>query len=199
MNEQQDLVGRIVGGWELTGVYALSSGLPLTATMQPIGSNPGTANINYAGLTSTYNGAINGGVPTDAAGLGILPGSGSLATLRPNQVLNPSNGYGKVNLKTRLNWFNQTAFTAPAISSFQVGNEQPGAMTGPGYNRLDIGIFRTFKLYRGTSFTLRGEGYNVLNHTNWGSVNTVANSSTFGQVTSTRDPRILQVAGKLNF
>ncbi len=199
MKEQQNLVGRIVGGWELTGVYALSSGLPLTATMQPIGSNPGTANINYAGLTSTYNGAPNGGVPTDAAGLGILPGSGSLATLRPNQVLNPSNGYGKVNLKTRMNWFNQTAFAAPAISTFQVGNEQPGAITGPGYNRLDIGIFRTFKLYRGTSFTLRGEGYNVLNHTNWGSVNTVANSSTFGQVTSTRDPRILQVAGKLNF
>ncbi len=196
MKEQQDLLGRIVGGWEVTGIYAVSTGLPLTATMQLAG--PVTA-INYAGLTSTYNGATNGGVPTDAAGLGIAPGSGSLATLRPNQVLNPSNGYGQVNLKTRQNWFNQTAFTAPSIGSFQVGNERPGAMVGPGYNRLDLGIFRTFRLYRGTSFTLRGEGYNVLNHTNWGSVNTVANSSTFGQVTSTRDPRILQVAGKLNF
>jgi hypothetical protein len=70
---------------------------------------------------------------------------------------------------------------------------------GPGYNRLDVGIFRNFKLYRGVVFTLRGEGFNVLNHTNWGTVGTSATSSSFGQVTATRDPRILQVAGKLNF
>ena len=50
-----------------------------------------------------------------------------------------------------------------------------------------------------TTFTLRGEGFNVMNHTNWGTVGTSATSSTFGQVTATRDPRILQVAGKFNF
>jgi len=191
MKEQQDLMGRIVGGWELTGLYTLNSGLPLTATMA------GGGTVQYQGLTSIYNGQTNGGVANDAAGLGVF--AGSLATLRPNQVLSPSNGYGQVSLKTRLNWFNQTAFTAPAIASFQVGNEKPGAMIGPGFNRLDVGIFRNFKITRGYTFTLRGEGYNVLNHTNWGSVGTVATSSTFGQVTSTRDPRILQVAGKLNF
>jgi hypothetical protein len=48
-------------------------------------------------------------------------------------------------------------------------------------------------------FTLRGEGFNVLNHTSWGSVGTSTGTSTFGTVTATRDPRILQVAGKINF
>lgn len=193
MKDQKDLVGRIVGGWEVSGIYAVNTGLPLNATMSASASTP----INYGGLTSTYNGATNGGVPTDAAGLGIL--GPSLASLRPSVVLNPSNGYGQVNLKTRLHWFNQTAFVAPAISSFQVGNEQRNPMVGPGFNKLDVGIFRTFNIYRGTTFTLRGEGFNVLNHTNWGSVGTSATSSTFGQVTATRDPRILQVAGKINF
>ena len=61
------------------------------------------------------------------------------------------------------------------------------------------GIFRNFNLVHGITFTLRGEGFNVLNHVNWGSVGTSATSSTFGRVTSTRDPRILQVAGKINF
>jgi hypothetical protein len=102
-------------------------------------------------------------------------------------------------LKTRLHWFNQTAFVAPSASSFQVGNERRNAMVGPGFNRLDVGIFRNFKLVHGVVFTLRGEGFNVLNHTNWGSVGTSATSSTFGQITATRDPRILQVAGKINF
>jgi hypothetical protein len=72
-------------------------------------------------------------------------------------------------------------------------------MTGPGFNRLDVGVFRTFKLYREYSFTLRGEAFNVMNHTNWGNPTTTATSSSFGQVLSTRDPRILQVAGKFNF
>jgi hypothetical protein len=166
MKEQKDLMGRIVGGWELSGIYAVNSGLPLTATMSASASTP----INYGGLTSTYNGNTDGGVPTDAAGLGILG-------------------------------FNQTAFVAPSMTSFQVGNERRNAIVGPGFNRLDVGIFRNFKLVHGTTFTLRGEGFNVLNHTNWGSVGTSANSTlgNFGQITATRDPRILQVAGKINF
>ncbi len=64
---------------------------------------------------------------------------------------------------------------------------------------MDFGILRTFSLPHGTSFTLRGEAFNVLNHVNWGSVDTVATDTQFGRVTSTRDPRILQIAGKINF
>jgi hypothetical protein len=191
MKEQKDLVGRIVGGWELSGIYAVNSGLPLTATMSAGGT------VNYGGLTSVYNSQTNGGVASDAAGLGII--GPSLASLRPNLVLDPKNGYGQVNLKTRLHWFNQTAFMAPSLTGFQVGNEKRGVVDGPGFNRLDVGIFRNFALVHGATFTLRGEGFNVLNHTNWGSVGTSATSSTFGQITATRDPRILQVAGKINF
>jgi hypothetical protein len=194
MKEQKDVMGRILGGWELSGIYAGDSGLPLTATMSAGGT------VNYGGLTSTYNGQTNGGVVTDAAGLGII--GPSLASLRPNQVLDPKNGYGQVNLKTNGPagfWFNPTAFVAPSAASFQVGNEKRGVVDGPGFNRFDVGIFRNFNLVHGVTFTLRGEGFNVLNHVNWGSVGTSATSSTFGRVTATRDPRILQVAGKLNF
>jgi hypothetical protein len=189
--EQEGIVGKIAGGWELSGIYAVNSGLPLTATMS------GSSTVQYGGLTSIYSGQTNGGVASDAAGLGIL--GPSAASLRPNMVLNPSAGYGQVQLRKRLHWFNQTAFVAPSPSSFQVGNEQRNPMTGPGYNRLDVGLFRNFKLYRSVTFQLRGEGYNIMNHTNWGTIGTTATSTTFGTVTATRDPRILQVAGKINF
>lgn len=189
--EQQGILGHLAGGWEMSGLYVVNSGLPLTITM-----GAGSL-VNYQGLTSIYNGQSNGGVANDSAGLGII--GPSQASLRPNQVLNPSDGYGQVNLRTRLHWFNQTAFVAPSAASFQVGNEKRGVVSGPGYNRLDVGIFRNFKIYHGAVFTLRGEGFNVMNHTNWGTVGTSTGLSTFGTVTATRDPRILQVAGKINF
>jgi Carboxypeptidase regulatory-like domain/TonB-dependent Receptor Plug Domain/TonB dependent receptor len=194
--EQQGIVGHIAGGWEISGLFALNSGLPLTASL--CSSTTCGQPLNYGGLTSIYNGQTNGGTTNDSAGLGIVNGPTG-ATLRPNEVLNPNSGYGQVQLHKRLHWFNQSAFVAPSPASFQVGNEKRGVVNGPGYNRFDIGIFRNFKVYRNAVFTFRGEGFNVLNHTNWGGVTTTGTSGSFGQVTSTRDPRILQVAGKITF
>ncbi len=196
MRAQKGLVGHVVGGWELSGILAVNSGLPLTATMS------GGSNIQYHGVTSAYNSTlVNGGLANDSAGLGIL--GTSAASLRPTQVLNPNSGYGLVQLHQRLNWFNPTAFIAQPPSALTVGNERRGVIQGPGFSKVDIGVFRNFRLWRESVFTLRGEAYNVLNHTNWLAVNTSATSSTsgaaFGQVTSSRDPRILQVGGKLQF
>ena len=188
---QEGLLGRLLGGWETSGLFTANSGLPLTATM----SSGGT--VNYAGLTSPYNGQTNGGLASDAAGLGIL--GPSAASLRPDMVLNPNSGYGQVQVHTRQHWFNQTAFLAPPPGSFRVGNEKRGVMNGPGFYRVDVGVFRNFRIYRSASFQLRGEAFNLLNHTNWGNPGTSATTSTFGVVTSTRDPRILQVAGKFTF
>ena len=188
MREQQGVAGHILGGWELSGIYSYSTGQPLTATMSAGGV------VNYGGLTSQYNGQTNGGIANDSAGLGII--GASAATLRPSVVSNPNQG-PSVHSHTR--WFNQTAFVAPSPTSYQVGNERPGQIVGPPVSRLDMGIFRDFKLYRGWVFTLRGEGFNVLNSVNWAAIDTSATSTTFGQATSTRTPRVIQVAGKINF
>jgi hypothetical protein len=113
-------------------------------------------------------------------------------------VADPNSGYGAP-IHTSLNWFYRPAFVSPTAASVSVGNEKRGVVNGPGFNRLDIGIFRNFKIHEGLVFQLRGEAFNVANHTNWQTVTTSVTSGTFGQVTATRDPRILQVAGKLTF
>jgi hypothetical protein len=194
---QKGIVGRVIGGWQASGIAAVNSGLPLTVTA--------TANttISYIGATSVFNPSLtNGGLVTDAAGLGII--GASAAGIRPNMVLNPNNGYGQYRLKTRSNWFNRTAFTAPAPGSYSVGNEKRGVIEGPGFSRVDVGLFRNFRIYEGVAFQVRGEAFNVINHTNFQGVCTNASGSgclpySFGQVTSTRDPRLLQVGGKLSF
>ena len=195
--DQKSLVGHVLGGWEMSGIFTSNSGLPLTATMTAGGV------VDYNGNSSIYNPLLsNGGVATDAAGLGII-GSSS-AQLRPTQVLNPNSGYGLQTIHKRQNWFNQTAFIAPSAPSYTVGNERRGVINGPGYNRLDVGVFRSFRLYHESFFQVRGEAFNLLNHPNWSNVCTNATDSgctggTFGQVTSARDPRIMQLGGKVSF
>jgi hypothetical protein len=50
------------------------------------------------------------------------------------------------------------------------------------------------------NFQLRGEAFNLLNHTNLGSPGTSSSSSSaFGVITGARDNRIMQVAGKFTF
>ena len=175
--DQKGLIGRTLGGWETSGIVAINSGLPFTVAM------------------SGGSKLLDQSTATDAAGLGIL--GSSPAGLRPDQISDPNQGSG---LKTRTNWFNTAAFTAPTIASGRVGNAHRGTINGPGYSRIDVGLFRNFKITNGTTIQLRAEAFNVVNHTNWATVATTATStSTFGTITAARDPRIMQFAGKFTF
>ncbi len=196
--EQNGLVGHLVGGWELSGLYTINSGLPLTVTLSSGGGTICyTCQTAIGAVQTSVLGLANGGQINDSAGLGIM-NSPDPASLRPNQVLNPNNGYGQ-KIHTRQNWFYRPAFVAPTAASVSVGNEKRGAITGPGFNRLDLGLFRNFKIREGIVFQLRGEGFNVVNHTNLGAPSVSGASTALGTITTARDNRILQVAGKLTF
>jgi hypothetical protein len=43
------------------------------------------------------------------------------------------------------------------------------------------------------------EGFNILNHPNFTTFTLTQNSSAFGNATAAADPRIFQLAGKINF
>lgn len=120
----------------------------------------------------------------------------SMEAFRPNQISNPQSGTG---LKTKAEWFNTAAFAVPSAGPGLPGNEKRGSVTLPGFNREDLGLFRNFPIFRGSVFQLRGEAFNVLNHTNFNAVTTTYTSTTFGAVTGARENRILQVAGKITF
>ncbi len=195
--DQKGLKGHLIGGWEVSGVYAINSGLPLTV------SASGGSQITYNGVTSVLNNQVNGGTETDNAGLSVLGNTN--AGLRPNQIGDPNQGYG-VNLKhsrayeqASALWFYPGAFAAPAPTSTVPGTAKRGTIVGPGFQRFDVGIFRNFRLYERLNFQFRAEAFNALNHTNVQSIGTAATSGTFGEITGYRDPRILQFAGKFSF
>ena len=198
--EQKGLQGRLLGGWEISTIFATNSGLPLTVT----GSGGSVINYNLpGGATSIYNNATTGGYLTDNAGLGAL--GSTLSGLRPNQVGDPNHApsgiaiHNKTYESSATPWFYTGAFTAPAPTSPTPGTTHRGTVNGPGFYRFDLGIFRNFRIYNRLTFQLRGEAFNATNHTNVQSVGTTSTSSTFGQVTGYRDPRILQFAGRFTF
>ncbi len=196
--DQKNLLGRVVGGWEVSGIFAVNSGLPLTVSA----SQATTTNYNLpAGTTSVFNGRTNTGYVTDNAGLSVF--GNTSAGLRLNQLGDPNNGYGTPIHNKGYNalWFYTGAFAAaPPSQTSQAPTAKRGTIQGPGFNRLDLAIHRNFRIYDRLNFQLRMEAFNALNHTN---VQTIAvasgGGSTFGEVTGYRDARIVQFAGRLTF
>ncbi len=95
--------------------------------------------------------------------------------------------------------FDRAAYATPAKGVF--GNLGRNTQYGFGINNWDVGMNKSFalpKLGEASRVQIRAEWFNFWNHTQFGNpAGTVNVPSSFGYVTSARDPRILQVAGKL--
>jgi len=195
--EQKGLVGRMLGGWELTGIYTANTGLPLTATSSSF--TLGQYNLPN-GMTSIYNNRTNTGYATDNAGLSIL--GNTYAGMRPDQIGDPNSGHGvKIHNKGYHQlWFYGGAFANPnpATNTSAPGDEKRGVINGPGFGKVDLGVYRNFRIYNRLNFQFRAEAFNATNHTNVNSV-TTAEGTYFGEVTGYRDARIMQFAGKFTF
>ncbi len=170
--------GHILGGWKFSGVQTFQTGLPLTATL----SNGGCA----AGTGATCN---------DPTGAGCLLSASPLGC-RPNQIGNPNANAPH----THAQWFNAGAFAVPDATQTTETTERPGAIRGPGFWRTDLSLFKNMHFGERVSGQLRWETFNTFNHTNpICCASTSFTSTLFNQVTSTRDPRIMQLGLKLNF
>ena len=177
LRAQQGFVGHVLGGWEVSGVQTFQTGLPLTATL---------GNGTCFGTGANCN---------DPTGSGCLLGASPLGC-RPNQVGSPNAGAPN----TFTSWFNASAFAAPSATQITETTERPGAIRAPGFWRTDLSLFKNMKFTERLSGQLRVETFNTFNHTNpicCASTNMI--SSLFNRVTSTRDPRIMQLGMKLNF
>jgi hypothetical protein len=132
---------------------------------------------------------IQGGFPLDPA-LGT-PNPG-IAT-RPNYVA----GANIKGPKTKTEWFNTGAFVAPPAGFF--GNAGTGSILGPGTVNFDMAFYKDFKITERNVIQFRSELFNIFNHPNFANVATTLGAGDFGQVTSARDPRIVEFALRYHF
>jgi hypothetical protein len=113
---------------------------------------------------------------------------------RPNQVCNGNNGAPRsIN-----EWFNTACYVVPA-SGF--GNAGRNILEGPGYVNLNLSVGRVFSLERYGSFEFRLEGFNALNHPNFGYPTAVIGSSKPAGIISSinGNQRLVQISGRYSF
>ncbi|MEJ7608686.1 MAG: hypothetical protein WKF37_21055 [Bryobacteraceae bacterium] len=70
---------------------------------------------------------------------------------------------------------------------------------GPGITNFDVSFSKRVAFSERVSLQLRGEFFSLFNHTQFANVGTLVGAGTFGQVTSARDPRIVQFGLRLAF
>jgi len=111
---------------------------------------------------------------------------------RVNQLLPDPYGDKSVN-----NYLNPAAFALPAIGT--LGNTGSYSVRGPGTWQFDVALSRTLQVRETKKVEFRAEAFNVTNSFRMNDPTTVLNSNLFGQVTSAKDPRIMQFALKYVF
>jgi hypothetical protein len=164
-------VDAVLGGWEASAIISLLSGQPL--------------NLRYP----------------DASGIlsdGQADFLGNVA-LRPNYV----GGEIRNNVSTdrHLAYFNRSALATPAVTS-PFGSLGRNVVTGFPLRQTNLVLAKHFKLpviNEGARLSFRGEFYNLLNQTNFLAPDVTVTNANFGRVSSTFDPRFVQLALKLSF
>jgi hypothetical protein len=95
-------------------------------------------------------------------------------------------------------YVNPAAFTVNPLGTF--GNAGHLMLRQPSYFDVDAAISRKFRATERFSVDLRVEAFNVTNHPNFNAPNNSnPTSSTFGQIKTAQDPRIMQGAFKVIF
>jgi hypothetical protein len=177
LRTQQGFVGHVLGGWQFSGLQTFQTGLPLTASI----GNAGCSKGNGPNCVDAIGSACFGATPVGC---------------RVNQVGDPN-----ANAPHTINaWFNDLAFRTPIETQTDIPNERPGAIRAPGFWNTDLAVFKNMKFSEHFSGQFRAETFNTFNHTNpICCASTSYSSQLFNTIGSTRDPRIMQLALKLNF
>ena len=126
-----------------------------------------------------------------------------VANQRPNLILPSAYGDGSLT-----NYLNKSAFAVPGLGV--LGNLGALAVYGPSFSEIDMSLSRSFQLREYLRMDIRGDAFNLPNSMRPGGINQGAGfiaspvnstfgAGTFGTITSSYDPRILQLSAKFVF
>jgi hypothetical protein len=186
---QNELIGKVIGGWQLSGSAQFQTG-------QPCGVG---ANNDYAGVGEV--GSFGCGTNTSEGQFWVMNGT--------PRVLKQFAGYSGQTGKyiSTTNADGSPIYTQPAAGTFNLQKGIRDNIYGPGFQNWNLSLKKKFPLNERAGFEFNAEAYNFINHPNWaqigqaGGLNLTPTAGTFGQVTakSTTNPRNLQVGLRFYF
>ena len=192
MSKHRAWLKGLSSGWQLNGIWSFQTG----AHWSPFRGGPFSfPDLEGDCALPTFN-------PQTCHNLGSDYNLDGEANDRPNAIANHVNA-------THPQWadgFNLPAnfFSAPCLGC--VGNLGRNTFLGPGYWAADVSVFRKLKLSEAIHLELRGEAFNVMNHTNFQMGTSTGpsafnnlNNPLFGQAGGTFNARNLQLGAKVSF
>ena len=181
--EKRGLVGKVVNGWGMSGIFSFQSGFPIRITSWSDLELENSQDFEYPGepdLVGKFT-TQNPRKPGCALGTGPDAGPGALACVPvPNQFFDPN------------------AFAPQALGT--IGDSPRSLCCGPGINDADLALLKTTRLAEHKELQFRAEFFNAFNHAQFYVPDgNITDGPTFGQVSKARDPRLIQFALKLLF
>jgi hypothetical protein len=117
----------------------------------------------------------------------------SAGAQRPDVLGNPNLSSGR----TVAQWFNTAMFAQPSAYTF--GNAAVGIVRGPGLVDFDSSIVRNFRVTERIHAEVRGEFFNIFNHTNLGNPGTALGAAAFGVISSAGPARQIELGARILF
>ncbi len=144
LREQRGVVGRVIGGWQLSGILTFETGVPLNITngqdADSIGGNLDRPDFN----------------PSGGKNVRALPNAAS-----PTGYVNPDANNAPIARSDAM-------FIGIAANSGRTGNLGRNTLRTPGVNNWDMNLAKKFVVTEQINLQFRAEFFNVLNHPQFG-------------------------------
>jgi hypothetical protein len=158
LSHSPGFVNEIIGGWQLSPVINVSSGLPFTLSAQNSASSVGASNAPFypngdpRGL-KTHLGAFDPINHRRSFYQSVETGNNTLCPSKNDPTGTPAGG-----------------FSCPALD--QIGNVGRNSNFGPGFFNTDLAVQKNFPIKESVSALFRMDAFNVFNHINAANPNT---------------------------
>ena len=172
-NKQNGFIGKVLGGFQASGIITYNTGVPFTAVTRNY--DPGGTGIINANPVARPNLLCNPNANAPNTQQQFFDISCFQRNPLPSDITNVAN--------------------VP-------GNAGRGVIFGPPTSRVDFTLAKTIRFSERFRLQLRGELFNIFNTTNFrgfNSLNVEDGAGLFGAIGSVRDPRTAQLAAKFNF
>ncbi len=180
--DQKGFVGHVLGGFSISTVVTLQTGLPFDIT------DGGDRSLTGAGDDRPdYIGGNVQLVDPRANAFGIL-----------NSYFNGTGG-GTATGAGNPNFARVGSGAALSLGAGRYGDLGRNVFHGPGTLNTDLRLAKNIRITEHQSLSLRGEAFNFFNHTQFFNPDGNINDTTFGQVLTAHDPRLLQISAQFRF
>ncbi len=194
LNGSRGILPRLVGGWQIGGIFNVASGGPISL---------------YAAVSS-----FNQHLDNTATLVGNLPKNTGYVKRTDNGVVYfddlkqvPDPMIGNLTSSQLLNTRSTLKAVTDASGAIIAVNPTPGKLgsisqtylEGPGEFRLDVNLFKKIPLREGKELVIRADAVNVLNSPVFGAPVVDINSTSFGRINSAAGNRVVLLSARVNF